>query len=312
MADIPMEEGTEQIVTGGGSSGSVSISIHPLVVMNVSDHFTRVKVQNDTNIRVFGALLGRQKGRSVEICNSYELVVDTTKENKLVLDREYFLSKEEQFKQVFADMEFVGWYTTGDTPSTDDIDLHEQICHDRENSLLLKLNASARTDQLPLTIYESLIEMVEGKTKLVFSGLPYTLATEEAERIGVDHIARVSVTGSAETSAVAEQLSGMYGAVKMLYTRVRLIVDYLRSVRSGELAPNNAILRDISSLCNQLPVLDNQLFEKSFQDQTSEVLLVAYLASITKGLGTANEFISKVNVVHNRHGMARRSKGLPF
>ena len=93
--------------------------------------------------------------------------------------------------------------------------------------------------------------MVEGKTKLVFSGLPYTLATEEAERIGVDHIARVSVTGSAETSAggfryfydknyffyvlVAEQLSGMYGAVKMLYTRVRLIVDYLRSVRSGKI-----------------------------------------------------------------------------
>ena len=35
---------------------------------------------------------------------------------------------------------------------------------------------------------------------------------------------------------------------------------------AGELAPNNAILRDISSLCNQLPVLDNQLFEKSFQD----------------------------------------------
>lgn len=31
-------------------------------------------------------------------------------------------------KQVFADMEFVGWYTTGDTPSTDDIDLHEQVC----------------------------------------------------------------------------------------------------------------------------------------------------------------------------------------
>ena len=45
---------------------------------------------------MFGALLGRQKGRSVEICNSYELVVDTTKENKLILDREYFLSKEEQ------------------------------------------------------------------------------------------------------------------------------------------------------------------------------------------------------------------------
>ena len=54
---------------------------------------------------------------------------------------------------------------------------------------------------MPLSVYESLIEMEEGKTKLVFSGLPYTLATEEAERIGVDHIARVSVIGSTETSA---------------------------------------------------------------------------------------------------------------
>ena len=48
-------------------------------------------------ITVFGALLGRQKGRSVEICNSYELVVNVAGENnKLILDREYFLSKEEQ------------------------------------------------------------------------------------------------------------------------------------------------------------------------------------------------------------------------
>ena len=39
-----MEEGSEQLVSAGGS-GSVSVSLHPLVVMNVSDHFTRVKVQ---------------------------------------------------------------------------------------------------------------------------------------------------------------------------------------------------------------------------------------------------------------------------
>jgi COP9 signalosome complex subunit 6 len=163
-----------------------------------------------------------------------------------------------------------------------------------------------------LAVYESLIELGEDGTKIVFSSIPYTLATEEAERVGIDHIARVSVMGSAETSAVAEQLSGTYGAVKMLYSRVRLIVDYLKGVRSGELPMNNAILRDISSLCDQLPILDNQLFETSFKDQTSEVLLVAYLASITKGLGTANDFIGKINVIHDRHGMARRTKGLPL
>ena len=51
MSDTPMEEGVEQVVSGGSGSGSVSISIHPLVVMNVSDHFTRVKVQNDGSNR---------------------------------------------------------------------------------------------------------------------------------------------------------------------------------------------------------------------------------------------------------------------
>ena len=30
-------------------------------------------------------------------------------------------------KQVFPDMEFVGWYTNGDTPTSDDTLLHEQV-----------------------------------------------------------------------------------------------------------------------------------------------------------------------------------------
>lgn len=66
---------------------------------------------------------------------------------------------------------------------------------------MLKLNTFIPASQLPLTIHESCIEIVEGKARVLFSKVPYTLATEEAERIGVDHIARVSVSGSTQTSA---------------------------------------------------------------------------------------------------------------
>ena len=31
------------------SSGSVSISLHPLVIMNISDHFTRLRMQGGGN-----------------------------------------------------------------------------------------------------------------------------------------------------------------------------------------------------------------------------------------------------------------------
>lgn len=35
---------------------------------------------------------------------------------------------------------------------------------------------------------------------MLFAELPYTLATEEAERIGVDHVARMTSTGTGENS----------------------------------------------------------------------------------------------------------------
>lgn len=46
-------------------------------------------------LAVYGALLGVQKGRSIEICNSFELLVNVT-DGQAVLDKEYFTAKEEQ------------------------------------------------------------------------------------------------------------------------------------------------------------------------------------------------------------------------
>ena len=118
---MEVEEGSRaqqsRVVVAGGASttGSVSVSLHPLVIMNISDHFTRVRVQQEEGGApigalqletflylpkplflpvdlVYGALLGTQKGRSIEICNSFELIVS----NDRKLDREYFTSKEEQ------------------------------------------------------------------------------------------------------------------------------------------------------------------------------------------------------------------------
>lgn len=41
-------------------------------------------------------------------------------------------------------------------------------------------------------MYESVIDIEEGNTVTHLVSVDYTLATEEAERIGVDHVARVS------------------------------------------------------------------------------------------------------------------------
>lgn len=61
--------------------------VHPLVLMNISDHFTRTKFrcQAESKVkRAFGMILGRQVGNEIEIENSVELAAPVeVKETKI-------------------------------------------------------------------------------------------------------------------------------------------------------------------------------------------------------------------------------------
>jgi len=39
----------------------------------------------------------------------------------------YYKTKEEQFHQVFKNLDFLGWYTTGSGPTENDIRVHKQV-----------------------------------------------------------------------------------------------------------------------------------------------------------------------------------------
>lgn len=111
---------------------------------------------------VIGALIGKQKGRNIEVMNSFELVFNVIA-GDVIIDRDYYNTKEEHckfhifrcgfvtnklfcvvVKQVFNDMDFLGWYTTGDMPDFGDVKIHKQICEINECPILFKLNPVAR------------------------------------------------------------------------------------------------------------------------------------------------------------------------
>lgn len=50
---------------------------HPLPILNVSEHFTRSRIQNPDQLpqQVYGALLGTQSGRDIEIQNTFEILI---------------------------------------------------------------------------------------------------------------------------------------------------------------------------------------------------------------------------------------------
>ena len=88
-----------------------------------------------------------------------------------------------------------------------------------------------------------------------------------------------------------------HSAIKMLYTRVRLILDYLKAVEGGkssfsirylrsflfiycytlgELPKDHQVLREINSLCHQLPAIDTLQFREDFHMVSLEWLFLFY------------------------------------
>ena len=63
------------VMASTGTTGSVCVSLHPLVIMNISEHWTRVRAQEGRAIQVLGALIGKQKGRNIEVMKFLRVAV---------------------------------------------------------------------------------------------------------------------------------------------------------------------------------------------------------------------------------------------
>jgi len=298
----------QQQVLAKNAIPSVAISLHPLVLMNVAEHWTRIRAQEGARA-VYGALIGKQDGRKIEVYNSFELRYEII-DGCCVINRDYYNTKEEQYKQVFSDLDFLGWYTTASQPTEEHIKIHRQICQINESPILLQMDTSSKqVEQLPIQLFESVIDIVGGEATMLFVPLSYTLATEEAERIGVDHVARHAMAQSSDAagnSFVAEHLVAQHVAIKMLHSRIKLVLEYVKDVQEGKLKPNHDILREAFTLSHRLPVVQNPAFKEEFHTQSNDVGLITYLGTLTKASNDINQLVNKFNLLHDRQSRRMR------
>jgi COP9 signalosome complex subunit 6 len=129
--------------------------LHPLVLINVSDHHTRFAAQREhgdpttSEQTVLGCLLGFQTGtREVEICISFEVssVADAVT-GKPAFDQQYLTDQLARYKQNFPKFELVGWYCVG--AAVDEVHhvrLHESLSHMHESPVFLLFDPSRGTD----------------------------------------------------------------------------------------------------------------------------------------------------------------------
>ena len=138
------------------------IQVHPLVVMTISDHYTRAlyRQYKSQPTRVIGLVLGLQNGLNLDVANCIEIC----KDDNGVVDSRFAAERIEAYKKMYPELEVVGWYSatkdSGDEPSKDDYvlstDVIRAFC---ENPLMFLFNVSSKqaSDKkiLPLFCYET-------------------------------------------------------------------------------------------------------------------------------------------------------------
>ncbi|KAF5961290.1 hypothetical protein HYC85_002499 [Camellia sinensis] len=291
------------------SSSGLTFKLHPLVIVNISDHYTRLKSQsqpppphNHRNggesttttspppPRVFGCVIGVQRGRTVEIFNSFELLYDPSSHS---LDRSFLEKKQELYKKVFPNFYILGWYSTGSEAEESDMHIHKALMDINESPVYVLLNPSINHAQkdLPVTIYESVINHFRVASKTV-----------EAERISVDHVAHLKPSdGGSAATQLAAHLTGIHSAIKMLNSRIRVLHHYLLAMQKGDIPCENSLLRQVSSLLRRLPAIESEKFQDDFLMEYNDTLLISYLAMFTNCSSTMNELVDKFNTAYDKH-----------
>ncbi|KAF7367238.1 COP9 signalosome complex subunit 6 [Mycena sanguinolenta] len=305
------------VLASSNTTSGLTLSLHPLPILNISEHLTRLKFQtNSKSPFVLGALLGTQNGREVEIVNTFELAVEPGTE---LVDHGFLVSRRDQYKQVFPSLEFIGWYTVAPLPTQRHIALHEQFTGYCSTPLLLILQPSitlvassdVNAQNLPFKAYEPTIELRDRKSRSVFIEVPYNVETGEAERIAVDWTAR----GGGSGTSLESHLQTQRAAVKMLHDRIMVLVKYVADVVAGQAPKDHATLRSLSALIASLPATENNAFRDEFETEYEDVQLTAFLSSLTKSANILNDLVDKHLVMTSGNergpgGPRRRGMGM--
>ncbi|GMT33131.1 hypothetical protein PFISCL1PPCAC_24428, partial [Pristionchus fissidentatus] len=281
------------------TNAQIIYKVHPLVLLNISEHWTRTKGQTKKTDNVFGGLMGVQNGRDIEVHNSFPVPVEE-RHGQLFIDEEHYKERVEQYKTVFPELDALGWYCTGVTEGLSKLDgpLHKEFAKHVEAPIVCRLitDSDMPTQKLPLVLYESCLNEPSNYTSL--RGVDWLLVSEESERIGVDHVTRNSHASAADNeSEVSKQIRSTTSAAGMLKKRIHVLREYLNAVDQKILPGNPEILKEATKILEQLPLMESEDFEEHFQSEVNDVTCALLIPDMVKMCGALQHLVNSMSIM---------------
>ncbi|GAA5801965.1 proteasome regulatory particle subunit [Mucor flavus] len=263
---------------------SVTAHVHPLVLLSATDHYNRVA--KDTKKRVIGVLLGQNKGKTVNVSNSFAVPFEEDEKDPSVwfLDHNYVEAMNDMFKKVNAKEKLIGWYHSGPKLRSSDLEINELFKRYTPNPVLVIIDVKPNDAEIPTDAYFAIEEIKDDGTTTTktFMHVPSEIVAEEAEEIGVEHLLRDIKDNAVGT--LSTRITSQLGSLGGLQGRLEEIRDYLQKVVSGKLPVNHQIIYNLQDMFNLLPNLENQEMVNSFSTKTNDQLLLIYLSSMIRSV----------------------------
>ncbi|ODV88286.1 hypothetical protein CANARDRAFT_5579 [[Candida] arabinofermentans NRRL YB-2248] len=306
------------IVINTPSIPSKTVSVAPLVLLSVVDHYERIvkssSSSSTTNKRVLGVILGDADPNNpiYKITNSFAIPFEEDDKNPDIwfLDHGFIESMMEMFKKINAKEKLIGWYHTGPKLHSNDLKINE-IFKKFTNSpilLIVDVNSNDKID-IPTDCYTAIDEIKEdgSSNEKTFIHLPSIIEAEEAEEIGVEHLLR-DIRDQA-CGNISIRLTNNFKSLSSLKDRLSTIVNYLTKIVEGKLPINNVILGKLQDMFNLLPNItavgnpesigiENKKLSTAFNVKTNDELMILYVSSLVRSIIAFHDLIE--NKIKNK------------
>lgn len=297
-----------------------TIKLHPLAIINISDHYTRAKSGGSplcSTTPVIGLLFGYQENLTIHIMDSIEMEDYPSEAHS-----PHIQTNIELHQTVFKNHEVMGWYRIALESQADEQDLnitHVPIRKYNENPLFLlvssnptsvsdhdRLNSSNNNieheekQELPILLYET---YVTNEGPVAFRNLEFDVDTHEPERIAVDKVFNTQPHVSPAPSQLDLQFQSLSSSLLSLDARITILLAYLETnTLTHEDYP---LLRSIDSLLRNYPPPRRNMFDKEFEEEFEDMLVLTGCATVAKTAKAVNGYVEKFKVVCEKRDLKK-------
>jgi COP9 signalosome complex subunit 6 len=191
-------------------------------------------------------------------------------------------------REVYPDLDVVGWYATVSVLDSYLANIHAELASTIAKTtcylVVLDPNVGSDAKELPLMVYE----LSENNT---FAKVPFKIESDDAERVTLEHCASITQEVEESGSQVGTSFTRTIKALESLEERVGLIKMYLEDVKENKVQPDQALLREIRGLCNRLPAVNSETFRDDYMLELNDSMLITYLATLTKSSATSRAVV---------------------